>query len=164
MIHRLPHVIQQLISQCHGLVNVIEVLLEQNPEFHDLFARLMWQQNQPCVVHTLPVINMGVINVAQGMNGDSDNNDPEQWSKAYKTPETFLPPPCGEPDLPNFSLDSSDDHAVVYQVTCDAQPTSDDQVLSSSVSEDGIERPDNLTSNDTRDSMENSEKFIGKSS
>ena len=155
MIHRLPHIIQQLISQCHGL--------EQNLEFHDLFAQLMCQQNQPCVVHTLPVINMGVINVAQGMISDSDNNDPEQWSKAYKAPETFLPPPCGEPDLPNFSLDSSDDHAVVQQVTCDAQPTSDDQVLSSSVSEDGSERLDNLTSTNARDSMENSEKFIGKS-
>ena len=101
-----------LISRCHGLRNVIEVLLQQDPEFRDLFIQMVSQQYQPCVVHSLPVINMGVVGGMPVLHvgSDSDPEQPEQWSKAYNMPDNFLPSPCGEPNLPKPSSDSNDDY------------------------------------------------------
>ena len=100
---------QQLISRYHGLGNVIEVLLEQDPEFHDLFTQMMSQQYQPCAVDTLPLINMELVGEMPVLHVGSDS-DPEWWSKAYKMPGNFPPSPCGEPNLPTPSVDNNDNH------------------------------------------------------
>ena len=102
--------IKQLIPQCPELCNVIELLLDHDPEFRNSFAQLLMQGNdQPCTVHSLPAINMGVIGTASHMvllhNGlDQDSN--KKWSEtSTQIIEYFPPPQFGEPCLPNHSVE-----------------------------------------------------------
>ena len=80
---------------------MIRLLLEQDPEFRELFTQML---SGRCAVPTLPTVDMGVVGTVSIPHYTSDG-DPEKYSKQYKSLEYFKPPPCGEPDLPNSSVD-----------------------------------------------------------
>lgn len=82
---------------------MIEQLLVEDPDFHRSLIKMLSKacNDQPCVVTTLPAINMGGIGAVPVLCIGLDN-DPDKWSRDYKMPEAFLPPPrmcidCGLP-------------------------------------------------------------------
>ena len=112
--------IKQLTPHCPELCNVIELLLDHDPEFCNSFAQLLTQgHNQPCTVHSLPAINMGVIGAAPHVvllhNGlDQDSN--KMWSEACtQMIEYFSPPQCGEPCLPSPLVEEDAVHSHIVR-------------------------------------------------
>ena len=90
---QIPDWIKQLGPWCHELFKMIRLLLEQDPVL-----------SEQCAVPTLPAIDMGVVGTVSVPHVTSDS-DPEKYLKQYKNLEYFEPPLCGEPDLPNGSVD-----------------------------------------------------------
>lgn len=109
--------IRQLTPQCPGLCDVIEQLLVEDPDFHRSLIQMLSKEwhDKPCVVPTLPAVNMGVIGTLPVLFDGSDN-DPEKWSKGYILPEAFLPRlhVCNEfgPPLKLMEYDSVDSQDV----------------------------------------------------
>ena len=87
---------------------MIEQLLVEDPDFHRSLIEMLSKEwhDKPCVVPTLPAVNMGVIGTLPVLFDGSDN-DPEKWSKDYMMPEAFLPPLhlCGEFGLSHSLLE-----------------------------------------------------------
>ena len=117
MLDQVLNSIRQLTPQCPGLCDVIEQLLLEDPDFHRSLIQMLSKEcrDKPCVVTTLPAVNVGVIGTLQVLYDGSDN-DPEKWSKGYILPEAFLPPPhmCNEfgPPLMLMEYDSVDSQDV----------------------------------------------------
>ena len=149
----------------------------QDPNFNRSLTQLLLKQHQPCVLTTLPVINMGIVGVMPILY-DGPDNDPEKWSKDYKRPEPFLVPPymCGELGPLHIPLDGNavypyeevmlcvcmiicQFNCITQIVVCKAHLTSDatDQVVSSYGSEESGGEHDIMTSS----SDETGEKFLG---
>ena len=172
--------VRLLTPQCPGLCDVIEQLLMQDPTFHRSLIQLLLKQDCPCVVTTLPTINMGVVGVMPILY-DGPDNDPEKWSKDYKRPEPFFVPPymCGELGMGplHIPLDSNafdpyeevtlcvcmvicQLNCITQVVVCKAHLTSDatDQVVSSCGSEESQEHDSMASSSDETDGTE---KFLG---
>ena len=114
MVDHILDLIKQL-TQCPKLCNGIELLLDHDPEFRNSFAQLLMQNNnQPCVVHSLPAINMGVIGAVphvillhNGLDQDSNKKWPEACTQMI---EYFPQPQFGEPCLPNHSVEEDAVH------------------------------------------------------
>ena len=172
--------IRQLTPQCPRLCDLIEQLLMQDPNFNRSLTQLLLKQHQPCVLTTLPVINMGIVG-AMPILYDGPGNDPEKWSKDYKSPEPFLAPMhmCGELGMDPLHIPLDGNAVYPYEevtlcvcmvicqfncitqvIVCKAHLTSDatDQVVSSCGSEESQEHDSMASSSDETDGTE---KFLG---
>ena len=94
---------QNVSPRCLELCDEIEQLLVQDPNFHWSFTQLLSEQNQLCIVTTLPAVNMGVVVPVLHVELDSDF---EKWSKECRRLGNFPTPMYDEPHLPNNPLDS----------------------------------------------------------
>jgi len=99
-VHQIRGLINRLAPMCHGLCDLVELMLERNSEFRDYFTRMLLEQNQPCVIQALPPISVGQTGAISVPHVKSDP-DPERWSKTCNKLEYFSPPQCSRPIPPN---------------------------------------------------------------
>ena len=56
-----------------------------------------------CELPSLPAVNLGVVGIVSALHVAS-GNDPEKYSKEYKSLDYFAPPPCDDQSPPNSSV------------------------------------------------------------
>ena len=109
----LRNLIEQLVPPQHQELRcLIYRLLQEDPEFYNLFAQMLRGQIhvqlvEPCTLETMPTTCVQGVGVMSALQDGSDP-DHENFSKTYNMPYYFSPPPCGEPcSLPSRSIDDN---------------------------------------------------------
>lgn len=109
----LRDLIERLVPpQLQELRCLIYRLLQEDPEFYNLFVQMSRRQTRVQLVESwtaeaLPTTYIQGVGVASILHDGSDP-DHEKFSTTYNMPYYFSPPPCGEPfSLPSLSINDN---------------------------------------------------------